>query len=220
MATAAVFVDPVAVAEIVSEAVPRLAVELAVSLSVVLPLPGNGSVAGEKLALTPAGRPCTKNATGELKPPKIVDDTLTLVLPPRLSVKDGAPTLREMPGACSVNVTVLLTPPPVAVTASVYVPGATALPTVMPKMLLPEPGALMVPADVVTPLGRPVTFRLIGELKLTLRIVVAVTVPVAPGAMDRDDALRVSEKLGAGNTLIATSAVLVVPPPVAVTFTA
>ena len=48
---------------------------------------------------------------------------------------------------------------------------------------------------------------------------VAVTVPVAPGAMDRGDGLSASEKLGAGNTLIATGVVFVMPPPVAVTFT-
>ena len=88
--------------------------------------------------------------------PKIAEDSPMLVLLPRLRVTDAAPTLSEMPGACSVNVALLLTPPPVALTVSVYLPGATALPTVMPKMLLPEPGALMVPVDAVTPLGRPV----------------------------------------------------------------
>jgi hypothetical protein len=177
-------------------------------------------VAGEKVALTSAGRPCTENATCELKPPRTVDDTLTLVLLPRLSLIDAAPTLTEMPGACSVNVALLLTPPPVAVTVSVYFPGATALPTLMLTMPLPEPGALMDPVDAVAPLGRPVTFKLMAEVNVTLPIVVAVTVPVAPGAMVRGEALSASEKLGAGNTLIVTGMVFVMPLPVAMTFTA
>ena len=174
---AAVFGDPVAVARTWSGTAPRTAVELAVSLRVVLPLPGDGSVAGEKVALTSAGRPCTENATCELKPPRTVDDTLTLVLLPRLSLIDAAPTLTEMPGACSVNVALLLTPPPVAVTVSVYFPGATALPTVIPRMPLPEPGALMVPVEAVTPAGMPVTFRLMAELNVVVRMVVAVVLP-------------------------------------------
>jgi hypothetical protein len=130
---AAVFGDPVAVARTCERGLllgqPSSS---AVSLRVVLPLPGDGSVAGEKArahvrrkalhrerhlrAEAAVGRPTTR---------------LTLVLPPRLSLIDAAPTPTEMPGACSVNVAVLLTPPPVAVTVSVYLPGATALPTLM-----------------------------------------------------------------------------------------
>jgi len=41
---------------------------------------------------------------------------------------------------------------------------------------MPEPGVLIVPVDAVTPAGMPVTFRLMAELKLMVRMVVAVAV--------------------------------------------
>jgi hypothetical protein len=55
-----------------------------------------------------------------------------------------------------------------------------------------------------------------AELKVVVRMVVAQVVPAAPGDRLSEVGLRVSEKLGAGSTLMAMSAVLVTPPPVAV----
>ena len=97
---------------------------------------------------------------------------------------------------------------------------ATLLPTVTPSAQIPDPGALMVPVDVVTPEGAPVTVTEIAELKVVVRMVVAQVVPLFPGATLSAVGARVNEKLGAGSTLIATSAVLVTPPPVAVRVTA
>jgi hypothetical protein len=93
------------------------------------------------------------------------------------------------------------------------------LPTVMPRVAMPEPGALMAPVEAVTPVGIPVTFTLIPELKVVVRVVLAVVVALPPGATVIDVVLSDSEKLGGGSTLMASSAVLVTPPPVAVTVT-
>jgi hypothetical protein len=93
------------------------------------------------------------------------------------------------------------------------------LPTVIARVLMPEPGAAMVPVEVVTPVGIPVTFTLTAALKVVVRRVVAMVFAWAPGATVSDVGLIVREKLGAGSTLMARSAVLVAPPPVAVTVT-
>jgi hypothetical protein len=93
---------------------------------------------------------------------------------------------------------------------------ATLLPTVTPSAQIPDPGVAMVPVEVVTPDGAPVTLTAMAALKVVVRMVVAQVVPLFPGATLSAVGARVSEKLGAGSTLMATSAVLVTPPPVAV----
>jgi hypothetical protein len=82
---------------------------------------------------------------------------------------------------------------------------------------LPDPGALMTPAEAVTPAGMPLTLTVTAELKLFVPWVDAVVVPLPPGATLIDAGLTVSEKLGGGSTVTASEAVLVTPPPVAVT---
>ena len=42
---------------------------------------------------------------------------------------------------------------------------------------MPEPGALIEPVEAVTPAGRPETFTLMAELKVAVRMVVAVVGP-------------------------------------------
>jgi len=83
--------------------------------------------------------------------------------------------------------------------------------------LLPEPGAAMTPADTVTPAGAPVTLSATAELNLSVPAVVALLVPLAPGATLSEVGLTVSEKLGGGSTVRESEAVLVTPPPVALT---
>jgi len=55
------------VALTVTLAVPEVAPEAAVNVSVLLPLPGDAMPAGEKLAETPFGNPLTDSATAELR---------------------------------------------------------------------------------------------------------------------------------------------------------
>jgi hypothetical protein len=59
-------------------AVPVVAVLLAESVRVELPLPGAAIEAGLKLAVTPAGNPEADNATAELKPPLTVVEIVEL----------------------------------------------------------------------------------------------------------------------------------------------
>ena len=58
--------------------VPVVAVLLAVSVRVELPLPGAAIEAGLKLAVTPAGNPEADNATAELNPPLTVVEIVEL----------------------------------------------------------------------------------------------------------------------------------------------
>ena len=95
-------------------------------------------------------------------------------------------------------------------------PAAALLPTVTPRAQTPDPGRAIDPVEVVTPEGMPITLTVMAELKVVVRMVVAQVVPAFPGAKLSEVGLRVSEKLGAGSTLMAMSAVLVTPPPVAV----
>ncbi len=61
---------PVAVMVTVED--PVVAVALAVSVRVDVPLPGAAIDAGAKLAVTPAGKPDAENEIAELKPPLTV----------------------------------------------------------------------------------------------------------------------------------------------------
>ena len=95
-------------------------------------------------------------------------------------------------------------------------PAVTPLPTATLSVQIPDPGVLIVPVEVVTPAGVPVTLTVMAELKVVVRMVVALVVPVFPGVTLSEVGLMVSEKLGAGSTLMPMTAVLVTPPPVAV----
>ena len=69
---------------IVTVAVPTVAVEEAVSVSVELALPFAGGVTGfvENAAVTPEGRPDALNVVAELKPPVLVTVMVLVPLAP------------------------------------------------------------------------------------------------------------------------------------------
>ena len=75
-----VTLPPVAVT--VTFAVPVVAVLLAESVRVELPLPGAVMEAGLKLAVTPAGNPDADKETAELNPPLTAVEMVLLVEPP------------------------------------------------------------------------------------------------------------------------------------------
>lgn len=75
----------------------------------------------------------------------------------------------------------------------------------------------MSPAEGVTPDGIPLTVIVTVELKLFAPTIVAVVAPLDPGATLMEAGLRLSEKLGGGSTVRVSEAVLVTPPPVALT---
>ena len=112
-----VFVTPPPVAVTVSEAVPTVAVEVADNFKVLLPEPGEAMLAGEKVAVTPFGRPLMDKATADWKPfcaavvkvtgmePPVVTKRF---VPPGGSVKVGA-------GTVSASEAVRVNPAPVPV---------------------------------------------------------------------------------------------------------
>ena len=107
-----------AVALTATVAEPSVAVEVAENFRAVLPLPGAGSEAGAKAAVTPAGNPCAAKLTAELNPPSIAEVSCAVAVPPRLSINAALLVLSVVPGMDRVKVAVLVTPPPVAVTVS------------------------------------------------------------------------------------------------------
>lgn len=81
-ASGAVWISPPPVAVTLSVYEPAVMPAAALSVRVLDPEPGAAMLAGEKLAVSPAGSPTTESATPELKPPPTVVVTLTWVLDP------------------------------------------------------------------------------------------------------------------------------------------
>lgn len=103
--TAAVFVTPPPLPVTVSAAVPTVALEAAVSVSVLLPLLGEVMLVGENAPVTPFGNPLTESATAEVNAPTTaVVSVKVFVLPavtlPLLalaaSVNEGRATVKLM----------------------------------------------------------------------------------------------------------------------------
>lgn len=79
---ACVLVTPPPVAVIVRVEVWAAAVEAAVSLSVLVPAPGEAMLVGVKVAVTPLGSPLMERATAALKPFPRAVVKLTVAEPP------------------------------------------------------------------------------------------------------------------------------------------
>lgn len=117
-----VLVTPPPEAVMVRADVPGAFVELAVSVSLLLPLPGEAMLVGEKPAVTPAGSPLIDNATAELNPftravvrvigTEAPGATLALVALGARVKLEGATMVRP-------NVTILSVPPPTAASVRV-----------------------------------------------------------------------------------------------------
>ena len=86
------------VALMVTVADPTAAFAAAVSFSELAWLPLPGTLAGEKLAVTPAGRPVAENVTGEVNPPVPLTVTLTATLAPCVTLAADAPCVSVNPG--------------------------------------------------------------------------------------------------------------------------
>lgn len=80
--SACVLVTPPPVAVTVTVPAPEVAAEAALSVSVLLPPPGEAMLVGENAAVTPFGNPVTDRATAELNPlPAAVVKVKVLLLP-------------------------------------------------------------------------------------------------------------------------------------------
>ena len=119
-------------------------------------------LAGEKLAVTPAGKPVTDNATADWNPFAAAVDSLIVVDPPRAIVAAVAAVVTvKLGGIETVRLMgcVFVTPPPTADTVRVTEPEAAVEVDESVKVLLPLPGAAIVPGAklAVTPVGKPLT---------------------------------------------------------------
>ena len=143
----------------VSVVVPRAAVLLAVSVSVLFPVIGFG----EKDAVTPAGKPLTARLTLPLNP--YCGYTETYDVPEVPWPTDVLPAETVKPGAKTPRVRVVAADraPEVPVTVSVEVPAEAELLAVSVSVLLPFVG--FGEKDAVTPAGSPVTARLTLPVK-------------------------------------------------------
>ena len=86
-------------------------------MNALLPLPGDGMLAGAKPAVTPAGRPLADRATADWNPPVTAVVKVTAADPPVDTVLPDALALNDKPGTITVrlNGCVLMSPPPDAV---------------------------------------------------------------------------------------------------------
>jgi hypothetical protein len=192
----------------------------AVSVSVLLPLPGDAMLLGEKVAVTPFGSPLTESAIVDLNPLiELVFRTTAVELPEvtvalaefAVSVKDGTTIVK-------LSVCVCVSPPPVPFTVSVVAPPTALEAAFSVSVLLPLPGDAMLAGEkvAVTPFGSPLTDSAIAALNpftAAVETVIELNPPAVPVALV---ALGVSVKLGA-STVNAIGAVRVSPPPVPVT---
>ena len=87
--------------------VPGAAVLAAVSVTVLVPLPGAAKLAGERLAVTPEGKPVTDSATAALNPLLKVDVTLVVPLAPAAKVTAAGEAVSVIdPGTETVTLSV------------------------------------------------------------------------------------------------------------------
>lgn len=197
-------------------------VDAAATFRVVVPDPGAATVAGEKVAVMPAGMPATRNAIGALKPSVNVVVICVVPLPPCATASvAGAPMVKAGPGSTvTLIAAVFVTPAPVAVTVSAKVFKAVATVVVTFRVLAPEPGAAsdagenaaVIPAGI--PLTRNATVALYEPTRLTT-ICAELLLPALSVSVDGS----ASVKPGAGWTVRVSGVILDVPPLVATTLT-
>ena len=169
--------------------VPAVAVELTSKVMVVVIGPFAGGVTGfaEKLAATPLGSPETVRLTGWLKSPTEVTVIVTGEELPLLMLREvgmaprlksgGTLTVRETVAEC-----VRLPLVPVIVTVKVPVVAVDVAVRVMMEETAPLGGGVtgLMLKLAVTPVGRPVTVRVVGLLNPPIEETVAVVVAVWP----------------------------------------
>lgn len=188
-----------------------------------VPDPGAEIVDGVNPIVTPAGKPVAVNATAPLNPLAIADIKVSGALALCCTVTAAA-LVDKVNAAATVRFTLVVdvSPPPVAVTVRVEVPGATVAPTARVNTLDPDPGAVkLVDANVaVTPAGAPLTASVTAWLNPPATPIVAVDVPLAPCRTVTDPA-DIAALIDAGTVTTASfqkftrSFAFTVPSPVA-----
>ena len=185
----------------VTVAVPTVALDDAVSVSVEVALPFAGGVTGlvENVAVTPLGSPLAVSVVAELKPPVLVTVMVLVPLLPCVTVTEvgDALTLKfgvaeELTVRASLVVAVRLPEVPVIVT--VDDPVVAVLLAV--RVITLEPVVGLVPNVAVTPLGRPDAASVTLPVNPFTSVTVIVLVPLPPCVMVKLLGESESVKLG------------------------
>lgn len=180
---------------IVTGDVPAAAVEEAEMVRVddAVPPDARVTLAGDKLALTPLGKPLADRLMLPLNPPRLLIITVVLPLPEGRRLREAGDTLRLKSGAGGGGVLIVrfkvmlwlrlgLPDAPVIVSVNVPVAAVEAAETVSVEDALPPAAGATVPgeSDAVTPLGVPETIRLVAEVKPFRLVTLMLDVPLAP----------------------------------------
>jgi hypothetical protein len=170
---------------IVTVAVPTVAVEDAVSVSVEVALPFAGGVTGlvEKVAVTPEGNPDALSVVAESKPPVLATVMVLVPLLPCVTVTDVGEALTLKAGVVveltvSETVVVAVRLPEVPVIVTVADPVVAVLLAVNVTVLVLVVG--FVPNVAVTPLGKPDAARVTLPVNPPTSVTVIVLLPVLP----------------------------------------
>ena len=170
-------------------ATPELAAELADSVSVLIPFPGEAMVAGENEAVTPFGNPDADNAIADLNPFTAAVATVNLVSVPAVTVALAALGVRLNVGTATTSVRVVdrVNPPPVPLIVIVELFAATVLAAANVTVTVFD--VLMLGAEnfTVTPAGAPLALNVADELNPPCATIVIIAVPAPPGAIIRLD---------------------------------
>jgi hypothetical protein len=161
-------------------------------------------LAGLKLTVTPDGAPEADKETAELNPPEGVAVIVDVPDLPQVTLSEVGEALRlklpPLAAAVTVRDTVVVcvTPPPVPVTVTGYVPVSVDEATANVIVDVPDPGAAIeVGLKVtVTPLGWPEAVKAIAELNPPDTEAVIVDVPLFPCTTETEPGEAERLKLG------------------------
>jgi hypothetical protein len=165
----------------VSVETPASALEDALIVNVLVPLPGEAIVAGTRVAVTPFGCPLTESEIADLNPPSAAADTVIAV---------ELPAVTDALAALSVSVK----SPPVPVIVTVDVPT-----TVFAAALtVAVTGVLVVRVDeekrTVTPVGMPLAVSVTGDANPPCVVNVMVAAVELPALTEMLETFGVSVK--------------------------
>ena len=200
MIVSAIVLDAVRLPEVplmVTLLAPTTAVLAAVKVTTLVPVAGFAA----KAAVTPLGRPLAVNVTLPLKP--FAPETVTVseaVLPCTTDNVDAAGASVKLGGNPTVRaiVVVAVRLPDVPVMVTVVVPAAAVLLTLNVNRLEVLVG--FVAKVAVTPLGRPLTARVVLPVKPFAGATLMVSVTAPPCRTDRVELERARVKVGAAAT--------------------
>ena len=170
---------------IVTVAVPTVAEDDAVSVSMEVTLPFAGGVTGfaENAAVTPLGNPLALRVVAELNPPALVMVIVLVPLLPCVTVTEVGDALTLKLGdvdefTVSAIVVVAVRLPDVPVMVTVAVPVVAVLLAVRVSVLVEVVG--FVPNVAVTPLGKPDAAKVTLPENPPRSVTVIVLVPLPP----------------------------------------